>query len=509
MANRVIGIEFAPDSLKLIEVTYGRRLKVHNFAIVDNRAIDPARRVEQLNHTLQVRGFEAKDAMVAVNGIQVEHRLLTLPPLSGRELKFVMQREAKKSAPAGVTDTNWDFDILQSKEELGIKKRQILLVTSSTELVAEAQEFFANTRLKVQRVTSIGESLLNLTHNVGFWKKEVVKNIVHFGPASVHVLFVQQGTLLLCRDIPLRYGDVDQDQLYERLITEIKRSTLFFRQNFPQGEINEVLLSGESDMIGNLVSRAGDDLGIETNALRFDDNLDRSAFRGDWDEFRFHIPTLSAAFGAAWHKTPDAGLNLIPGKASSKEGPPVYKKLVKAAAILALAVSLFSGGRYVLGTRTISAAQLQIETDSANLDPILQEGADGDATRSQALRQSQLMGRMASGVDLEDAFRSLSLIIPETAVFDSIRVEPADDSNGTFALILRGNLSGTSPRPTNDFADFFEQLQGLEQFASVEMSQPTTKTVFSADEISAEDQTSPELISRLNFEVRCLLNSNS
>ena len=167
----------------------------------------------------------------------------------------------------------------------------------------------------MQRVTSIGESLLNLTHNVGFWKKEVVKNIVHFGPASVHVLFVQQGTLLLCRDIPLRYGDVDQDQLYERLITEIKRSTLFFRQNFPQGEINEVLLSGESDMIGNLVSRAGDDLGIETNALRFDDNLDRSAFRGDWVEFRFSIPTLSAAFGAAWHKTPDAGLNLIPGKA--------------------------------------------------------------------------------------------------------------------------------------------------------------------------------------------------
>ena len=212
MSNRVLGIEFSPESLKLVEVTYGRRLKVHNFAIVDNRAIDPERRVDQLNHALQVRGFEAKDAMVAVNGIQVEHRLLTLPPLSGRELKFVMQREARKSAPAGVTDTYWDFEILQSKEELGIKKRQILLVTSSTELIAEAQEFFGKTNLNVKRITTVGESLLNLTQNIGYWKKELVKNIVHFGPSSVHVIFVQRGTLLMCRDIPLRYGDVDQDQ---------------------------------------------------------------------------------------------------------------------------------------------------------------------------------------------------------------------------------------------------------------------------------------------------------
>ena len=73
MANRILGIEFSPESIKLVEVGFGRRLKVFNFAIVDNRAIDPDRRVDQLNHTLQVRGFEAKDAVVAVNAVQVEH----------------------------------------------------------------------------------------------------------------------------------------------------------------------------------------------------------------------------------------------------------------------------------------------------------------------------------------------------------------------------------------------------------------------------------------------------
>ena len=231
-----------------------------------------------------------------------------------------MQREAKKSAPAGATDTYWDFQLLKAKEELGIKKRQILLVTAATDAVSEAQEFFGRTRLNLQRVTTVGEALLNLTQHIGYWKKETVKTIIHFGTASVHVLFVQDGAILLCRDLPISYGDVDPDQRADRLMTEIKRSTLYFRQNFPQGQVDEVLFSGESDMIGSMVSRAKEDLGIESNVLRFDDNLDPASFKGEWDEFRFHIPSLSAAFGVAWHKTLETGVNLIPGKASSEGG---------------------------------------------------------------------------------------------------------------------------------------------------------------------------------------------
>ena len=163
---------------------------------------------------------------------------------------------------------------------------------------------------------------MSLTQHIGYWKKETVKTIVHFGTTSVHVLFVQDRAILLCRDLPISYGDVDPQQRADRLMTEIKRSTLYFRQNFPQRQVDEILFSGESDMIGSMVSRANEDLGTESNVLRFDDNLDSASFKGEWDEFRFHIPSLSAAFGVAWHKTPETGVNLLPGKASFKEGPP-------------------------------------------------------------------------------------------------------------------------------------------------------------------------------------------
>ena len=504
MANRILGIEFSPESIKLVEVGYGRRLKVYNFAIVDNRAIDPERRLDQLNHTLQVRGFEAKEAVVAANGVQVEHRLLTLPPLSGRELRFVMQREAKKSAPAGVTETFWDFDILKSKEELGIKKSQILLVTSATNMVTEAQEFLGRSKLKLEKVTTVGDALLNLVKHIGYWKSDVVKTIVHFGVGSVHVLFIQEGALLLCRDIPISYKDIEPEQQFDRLMTEIKRSTLYFRQNFPQGQIDEILFSGESEMIGSMVSRAKEDLEIETNVLRFDDNLDPSSFKGEWDEFRFHIPSLAAAFGVAWHKTADEGLNLIPGKAGSKEGPPAYKKLVKIAAALAVAVLLLSGLRYFTQSGQLRAQALEIDQAITALEPALAEGAAGAAERSLANTRTSFTRRMASTIDWQETLRSLSLIVPDTAVFETIQIEGAD----TAALVITGYLRGAQGQTNADFSRFFDDLRSLEHFTSVEMSKPLNVTYEDVPATEGSEETfAPAITSRVTFEVRCLLKS--
>ena len=504
MANRVLGIEFSPESIKLVEVGYGRRLKVYNFAIIDNRAIDPGRRLDQLNHTLQVRGFEAKEAVVASNGVQVEHRLLTLPPLSGRELRFVMQREAKKSAPAGVTETFSDFEILRAKEELGIKKRQILLVTAATNIVTEAQEFFGGSNLKLQKVTTVGEALLNLVKHIGYWKNDVVKTIVHFGVGSVHVLFIQEGAMMLCRDIPISFKDVEPEQQFDRLMTEIKRSTLYFRQNFPQGQIDEMLFSGESDMIGSMVSKVKSELGIETNVLRFDDNLDPSAFKGEWEEFRFHIPSLAPAFGVAWRASTDEGLNLIPGKAGTKEGPPAYKKLVKIAAMLAMGILLLFGIRYVTGSRQLTAQQLDIDASIVALEPVLSEGAAGDADRSLAGTRASFMGRMASEVDWQETLRSLSLIVPDTAVFETIQIVSGD----TNALVVTGYLRGAQGQTNADFSRFFDDLRSLEHFTSVELSKPLNVTYEDVQAPEDADSTfNPVIASRVTFEVRCLLKS--
>src|SRR3989441_3215193 len=207
MANRVLGIEYARDRIKIVEAGFGRKLKIFNFAVIDNSNVDPARRTEQLNHTLQVRGFEAKDAVVATGGGTTEHRLLTLPPLSTREMHFVMQREAKKLAPTGMAEMLWSYDVLKTKEELGIKKNQILLVTAERPVVEAAQNLMAQSRVKLQQVTTIPEAVLNLLRQITAWKKDAVRTVVHFAGNGVHFMFAQDGTLILSRELHFDSGD--------------------------------------------------------------------------------------------------------------------------------------------------------------------------------------------------------------------------------------------------------------------------------------------------------------
>src|SRR6185295_14821907 len=254
MANRVLGIEYTEDRIKIVEVSFARKLKVFNFAVIDNRSVDPARRTEQLNHTLQTRGFEAKDVVIATSGANVGHRLLTLPPLSTREMHFVMQRESKKLAPTGMAEMLWSYDVLKAKEELGIKKNQILLVTAERPMVDAAQNLLNQTKLKLQQVTTIPEAVMNLMRQTTNWKKDAVKTVVHFAGKGAHVLFAQEGVLLLSREIPFDYADMATDEQVERLVNELKRSTLYFRQNFPQAQLESIVFSGDHDILGTLAT---------------------------------------------------------------------------------------------------------------------------------------------------------------------------------------------------------------------------------------------------------------
>src|SRR5262249_42998521 len=181
--------------------------------------------------------------------------------------------------------------------------------------IDRAQSALAQTKLKLQQVTTIPEAVLNLMRQITAWKKDTVRAIVHFAGKGVHVLFAQDGALLLSREIPFDYGDLAPDEQVGRLVNELKRSVLYFRQNFPQSQLDQMVFSGDNAVLGTLAGRSAEDLGIPGSILRFEDNLDPSGFRGNWDEFRFHLPALAAAAGAGWRKAPGTtGINLLPGK---------------------------------------------------------------------------------------------------------------------------------------------------------------------------------------------------
>src|SRR5436190_13989085 len=375
MVNRVLGIEYAGDRIKVVEVGFARKLKIFNFAVIDNGHVAPERRTEQLNHALQVRGFLAKDAIIAAGGGNTEHRLLTLPPLSMREMHFVMQREAKKVAPAGTAEMLWSYDVLRAKEELGIKKNQILLVTAERPMIDAAQNLMAQSRVRLQQVTTIPEAILNLLRQITSWKKDAVRTIVHFAGAGVHIMFVQDGTLLLSREVHFDTADMGQDEQAARLSNELRRSMLYFRQNFPQAQLEQIVFSGDNDILGAFATRSSEELGVPGSILRFEDHLDISGFRGNWDEFRFHLSSMAAAIGGAWRKTPGiSGINLLPGKTQAKQEAGLNPlKITRAACVIAAVIALVTILHFFREKGKIDALRTEVTQRTAIVDPRLQQ----------------------------------------------------------------------------------------------------------------------------------------
>jgi hypothetical protein len=284
-------------------------------------------------------------------------------------------------------------------------------------------------------------------------------------------------------------------------MTEIKRSTLYFRQNFPQDQIDEVLFSGEDDMVGSLVARATDELGTPAKALRFEDNLDRSSFRGEWDEFRYHIPSLAAAFGAAWHRTPDSGLNLLPGRPDSQQSQTRWGQALRGAAAVGVAALAISAGRYGLGVRSVRAEREAIAAELSELAPGIDQGAATDRQRGVASQQRTFLAGMASEVDWASMFREVGLALPASGVMNNMGISGPD----TPALIMRGSFRGPDSLATEDFERFLAAIQELKHFASVEMaSQPRVSSdgAFQGDDGNA-------VITTVTFEMRCVLTSNS
>ena len=506
MASRVLGIEYADDRIKIVEVSFGRKLKIHNFAVVDNRSVDPERRTEQLNHTLQTRGFEAKDAIIATSGGNTEHRLLTLPPLSTREMHFVMQRESKKLAPTGMAEMLWSYEILKAKEELGIKKNQILLVTAERPMVDAAQNLLNQTRLKLQQVTTIPEAVLNLMRQVTAWKKDAVRTIVHFAGAGVHILFAQDGVLLLSREIHFDVTDMAQDEQAERLSNELKRSTLYFRQNFPQAQLDQIMFSGDNDLLGTLATRSSEELGIPGSILRYEENLDTSGFRGNWDEFRFHLPSMTAAIGAAWRKTPGlTGVNLLPGKTAAKEQAGINPaKIARVACIIAAAIALIAGLYYFREKGQLDASKRDFRQRLAVVEPKLREMEQFDARRNTAERKSAFLKRVGARTDWTELFRSISYIVPPSGVFDEVRIEGGDAAK----VIIRGSVTAASSEANTDFNRFLSALGTLPYFKSVSMPKPATVTAVesSAAVTNVANAANPAVQrSKVAFEIECEL----
>jgi Tfp pilus assembly protein PilN len=378
-------------------------------------------------------------------------------------------------------------------------------VTAERPMIDGAQNLMAQSRVKLQQVTTIPEAVLNLLRQITSWKKHAVRTIVHFAGARVHIMFAQDGALLLSREVHFDSAEMEQDEQAARLANELRRSMLYFRQNFPHTQPDQIVFSGDHDVLGAFATRASEELGMPGSILRFDDHLDISGFRGNWDEFRFHLSSLTAAIGAAWRKTPGIGINLLPGKTQAKQEAGLnLPKAARAACVIAAVIAVVTTLYFFREMGRIAALRTELNQRAAIVDPRLQQLMQLETSRSLAQQRSEFLKRIETHTDWTEVFRRISFIVPPTAVFEEMRVDGGDTSKVT----MRGYVLAPSAAEGNaDFNRFFNALTALSLFKNVTMPKPTV-VVSVADAATANTGRVTSVAvqsSRVTFEVVCEL----
>lgn len=142
--------------------------------------------------------------------------------------------------------------------------------------------------IRLQHVTTISQAVLHVVRELT-GKSETVNAIAHFAGSLNHILFVQNGTLLLEHDTRSE-GDA---------VAGIQSAILNFSQKFPRANLNRIVFSGEHTDLRGLVSKCHEQTGVPCGIIEIESTLDITAYRGDCDEFRLQLPAVTAALGAA------------------------------------------------------------------------------------------------------------------------------------------------------------------------------------------------------------------
>jgi hypothetical protein len=269
--------------------------------------------------------------------------------------------------------------------------------------------------------------------------------------------------------------------------------------------MDQIVFSGDNEILSTLATRSSEELGVPGSILRFEDNLDTSAFRGNWDEFRFHLPSLTAALGAAWRKTPGAsGINLLPGKTQAKQEAGLNPtKIARVACVMAASIALIVSLYYFREKGKIDATRRELTQQAAVLEPKLQQMVQIGASRKLAEQRAAFLQTMKNSTDWTEVFRTISLIVPPTLVFEQMRV----DSVATPKLTIRGYvLAPSAAEGKADFNRFFSALSGLPSLESVSMAKPTVVSVVDSGPPTPGKIANVSMqTSKLTFEVVCEL----
>ncbi len=483
-AKTAIGLEVTCSKVKLVEIVSSvSGMKITNFAVFDypSNLKNSTKTAEQIKDAIGRTALDTKEIYGVVSGPLVEHRIVLLPPMTEQEMHAVTRREASKvrhgesasgmSGETALQNVSFGFDVVGRIDKGGIKKTAVLIATAPYELVTEQMRLMAELGIRLRGLTIIP---LALFHALGqakeYYSEEDSIAFIHAGIKSACIIMVSNNSLLFSREFSLASGaEVIEANHAERLIAEVKRSFLYFKQRYRGKEVGKGILSGDIQDLRNPATLLAKELDIEVDVFGLPNGLEISLPGKKMSEFQSLLPSLTIPMGLAIAGLRQSRVNLLSREGTGRKGvwrtaipllSPFGKGGVRGIASGLLLLMLFGSYLWLSITNfctqrkklvTLKALE-SLRPELENINKLQEERHEHDA-------RLLLIERLnAPRTHWSELFREISWLVPEDIVFD--KLEARQEKGQRQRMIIEGKADGK-----DKFNKFLSHLQNSSSMA--------------------------------------------
>ncbi|MDP2984202.1 MAG: pilus assembly protein PilM [Candidatus Latescibacter sp.] len=496
-SKSIVGIEINSSQIRFVWLdSSAEPAKVLDFGVADLFSAHPENIAQQLMAVVQKRGLENQKASLAVSGPAIVHHTFTIPPMSKKDMRIVVEREVKKVIASPLDEMVFDWKVSRDVEVAEGKKREVLVIIAPLSLISSQISLLKQSGLKPFVLTTIPLILLN---SLNFTEeRDKATAFIHLGKDEGNILFARKGIYYFSRNFSLEAKDEDSKGLQE-----VQRSILYFNQSFPGERLEMVILSGDAEDLSLTwpiqLDNWRERLGVEFKVFDPVHNLDLAPLGGRAKEFCEIATQLAIPLGLAHGLSKALPINLsvhIKGKRSQLN----EKRL---AIIIAAVFLLFTVGGYVgLLLRTNHYSQILREKKAAlqELQPLLREIEVFQKQRDIYQRRSAFLQRLSGrNALLVRVLQNLSLLVPEEVVFQSLKIERAEKK---WQATIKGEATASDQViALSAYNRLRSGLKASSSFTNVEFLPPKMGSIKQTTGISSPG--SGEGKTMIGFEIKC------
>ena len=484
-SNTTIGIDLRENALKIVEMDVrGKLPTLVNYYCGTCHTEDRDELSSHLRSIIEEKGLRGKRLNIALSSPSIQHKILTLPQMSRRETKAVLKREVKKDTSSLSGEIVYDSLILGPTVEKGIQKNKVLLVTVPKDEVNDSLAFWSGMGFELHLLTTVSLALLGSLKMVIGEKNEEATAALYLGAEKTFLIISDQGSIEFSRDLILGTGknredssafpqqettppaDTPDSAYIDRVLTELNRSFLFYKQQFRGKIVKKIILAGEGAGLHAIRSALNQELEQEVDIFLPTGFLDTTHLEVDHKELQSVLPSLAISIGLCLKENRKYRINLMPLEIVEQKQLRVRKVALGGVSAIVFLALLFGYLGLVRSVSTQRKMLFEQQVFWREFAPLVDNLTQVQRERTLfQLRQSTLDNVINSGGLWKDRLKSLSIFVPDEMLFHRLQTKKREN---TYLLEITGDVIAESAAAAQTiFNDFYHEMDQCPLFAGI------------------------------------------